>query len=50
MLNSEGELAETQPITMQDWGLAAGSLVGFLLIGRFLWSWRGRPEIREPAE
>ncbi len=50
MLNSEGELAESQTVTMQDWGLAAGSLVGLLLIGRFLWSGRAKPETVELAE
>lgn len=37
MLNTEGSLAEPQPITMQDWGLAAVSLLGMVLVGRFLW-------------
>lgn len=36
MLNSEGGLAEAQAITMQDWGLAAGSVLGMVLVGRFL--------------
>jgi len=36
MLNSEGSLAEPQTITWQDWGLAAGSLLGLALVGRFL--------------
>ncbi|MEN8006493.1 MAG: CPBP family intramembrane glutamic endopeptidase [Candidatus Krumholzibacteriota bacterium] len=38
MLNAEGSLAEPQPITMQDWGLAAGSILGMLVVGRFLWT------------
>ena len=36
MLNTEGSLAEPQTITMQDWGLAAVSVLGMLLVGRFL--------------
>ncbi len=36
MLNTEGSLAEPQTITMQDWGLAAVSLLGMALVGRFL--------------
>ena len=36
MLNNEGGLAESQGITGQDWGLAAVSVLGMLLVGRFL--------------
>lgn len=37
MLNSEGSLAEPQNISLQDWSLAAGSVLGMVLVGRFLW-------------
>ena len=36
MLNNEGGLAEPQVVTGQDWGLAAGSVLGMLLVGKFL--------------
>jgi membrane protease YdiL (CAAX protease family) len=36
MLNHEGELAEPQGITVQDWGLTAVSVLGLLLVGKFL--------------
>ena len=46
MLGNEGGLAETQSLTTQDWGLAAVSVLGILLVGKFLLS-MGRP-IRRP--
>jgi membrane protease YdiL (CAAX protease family) len=36
MLNNEGGIAESQSVTGQDWGLAAVSVLGMLLVGRFL--------------
>jgi len=36
MLNNEGGIAESQAVTVQDWGLAAASVVGMLLVGKFL--------------
>lgn len=42
MLNTEGSLAQPQTISMQDWGLAAGSVLGLVLVGRFLWTIRNR--------
>jgi len=36
MLNHEGEFAEPQGITVQDWGLTVASIVGLLLVGKFL--------------
>jgi hypothetical protein len=36
MLTSEGRLAEPQTITMQDWGLAGVSILGMVLVGKFL--------------
>jgi membrane protease YdiL (CAAX protease family) len=47
MLNNEGSLAEPQSLTTQDWGLAAVSVLGILLMGKFLLSTgraRPRPE------
>jgi len=36
MLGNEDGIAESQSITIQDWGLAAASVVGMLLVGKFL--------------
>ena len=44
MLNNEGSLAEPQSLTTQDWGLAGVSVLGILLVGKFLLSMgRTRP-------
>jgi membrane protease YdiL (CAAX protease family) len=47
MLGNEDGIAESQSITVQDWGLAAASVVGMLLVGKFLLAMgraRQRPE------
>jgi membrane protease YdiL (CAAX protease family) len=44
MLNSEGSLAEPTHISGQDWGLAAASVVGLIVVGRYLWT-TGRPRL-----
>jgi len=47
MFGNEGGIAESQSITAQDWGLAAASVVGMLLVGKFLLAMgkaRHRPE------
>ncbi len=36
MLNNEGGFAEARGVTVQDWGLAAVSVLGILLVGKFL--------------
>jgi len=36
MLGNEGAIVESQSITVQDWGLAAASVAGMLLVGKFL--------------
>ena len=52
MLGNEGEIVESQSITVQDWGLAAASVAGMLLVGKFLLAMgkaRRRPEgLRSP--